>query len=112
MFVKRVCYVTTDNKLRNGTRLAQKYRALQLKRWKISYITTENLVCLVFIEKVYIDQSTKGWCPDQSRCNNVLISFETDFDPQKWNFCVSFLLPFGSKTLNLGFLGFLAVFLT
>ena len=27
-------------------------------------------------------QSTKGWlCPDRSRCTNVLISVEADFDP-------------------------------
>ena len=27
-------------------------------------------------------QSTKGWlCPNSSRCNNVLIGIETDFDP-------------------------------
>ena len=31
-FVKRVRYVTTDNKLHNGTRFAEKYRTLRLKR--------------------------------------------------------------------------------
>ena len=47
-------------------------------------------VCLVFIARVYISlqrdvfyQSTKGWlCPDRSRCNNVLISVETEFNPR------------------------------
>ena len=31
-FIKRMRYVTADNKLHNGTRFAKKYRALQLKR--------------------------------------------------------------------------------
>ena len=60
-FIKRVRYVTTDNKLRNGTRFAQKYRTLQLKRWKISYIMTEMQVYLVFIERVYISLQRDGY---------------------------------------------------
>ena len=34
------------------------------------------------IHQKILYQSTKGWiCPDRSRCNYVLISFETDFVP-------------------------------
>ena len=51
-------------------------------------------------------QSTKGWlCPDRSRCNNVLISVETDFDPGN-EISVSLLFAFGSKTSNFSFSGF------
>ena len=59
--------------------LLKNYRALQLKRWKILYITTEMKVCLVYIERVYISLQRDG-CPDRSRCN-VLISIQTDVDP-------------------------------
>ena len=38
-------------------------------------------VNLLYIERVYI--SLQGsLCPDCSRCNNVLISVETGFDPE------------------------------
>ena len=60
-------YVTTDNKLRNGTLFAQKYLGLQLKMWKISYITTEMQVCLVFIERVYISLQRYGYVPIEVR---------------------------------------------
>ena len=97
-FIKRVRYVTTDNRLNNGTRFAKKYRVLQLKN-----ITTEMQVFSVHWKTLY--QSTKGWpCPDRSRCNNVVISVETDFEfltPEMKFLC--------SKTSNLGFS---AVFLT
>ena len=64
--------------------------------------------CLVFIERVYISRSIKGWlCLDQSHCNNVYKSVETDFDCGN-EISVSFLLAFGSKTSNLGLTGFLA----
>ena len=62
-FVKRVHYVTTDNKLHNGTRFAEKYRTLRLKRWKISNITTEMQVCLVYIERVYISLQRDAYVP-------------------------------------------------
>ena len=61
MFIKRVRYVTTDTQLHNGTQFAKKYRALQLKRWKISYIRTEMQVCLVYKERVYISLQRDGY---------------------------------------------------
>ena len=63
MFIKHVRYVTTDNKLHNGTRFANKYCALKLKRWKISYITTDMQVCWVYIERVYISLQRDGYVP-------------------------------------------------
>ena len=82
------------SRLPSGTWFAKKYQALQLKRWKISYIITEMQICLVYIKRG-LYQSTKEWvCPNRS-CYNVLISVKTDFDPGKRNFCVSFLLAFG-----------------
>ena len=46
--------------LHNGTQFAKKYRALQLKRWKISYIKTEMQVCLEYIESVNISLQRNG----------------------------------------------------
>ena len=62
-FIKWVRYINTDNKLRSGTWFAQKYHALQLKMWKITYITTEMQVCLLFIERVYISLQRDGYVP-------------------------------------------------
>ena len=53
---------------------------------------TEMQVCLVYIERVYI-------------------SLQTDFDPRN-EITVFIPLAFGSKTSNLGFSGFLTVFLS
>ena len=53
-------------RLHNGTQFAKiikKYHALQVKRWKISYITTEMHACLVYIERVYISLQRDGYVP-------------------------------------------------
>ena len=48
--------------------------------------------------------STKGKvCPARSRCNNALVSVETDFEPGNEISVFHFLLVFGSKTSNFGF---------
>ena len=62
-FTKRICYITTDNKLHTEMRFAKKYRALQLKRWKISYTMTEMQVCLEYIERVCISLQRDGYVP-------------------------------------------------
>ena len=62
-FIKCLRYVTTGNKLRNETWFVNKYRTLQLKRWKISDITTEMQVCLVYIKRIYISLQRDGYVP-------------------------------------------------
>ena len=59
---------------------------------EVPWFTTENVKNLIHYKRnasmfsvhwKSLYQATKGWlCPDQSRCNNVLISVETDFNPR------------------------------
>ena len=107
-FIKRLHYVTTDNKLHNGTRFAKKYLSLQLKRRKISYIMTDMQVCFVYIERVYISLQRDGYVPIAVPVM-VFNKRRNRFSEMKFLCFIPSRLRL--KDLEFGLFGFIAVFL-